>query len=80
MALEAVIQVLSLIGPEAAEWKRTKFSREYELLERVVDRLNQISSRMAQMAESAQDVDDERYELSYRDYFFSDSSASRPAR
>lgn len=68
VALELTVQVLTLVGPVIAEWRKINFSREFELLERVIDRLNAISSSIGVMAASAQDVVDERFELSYRDY------------
>ncbi|MHC4406127.1 MAG: NACHT domain-containing protein, partial [Planctomycetota bacterium] len=68
VALEGVVQVLMLLGPVMAEWRRIGFSGEFELLDRVIDRLNEISASMGAMAGSAQDAEGERFELTYRDY------------
>lgn len=68
VALDLVVQTLALVGPVISEWQKINFSGEFELLDRVVDRLNAITSEMSTMAGSAQDVEDERFELSYRDY------------
>lgn len=68
IALHSVVQVLMLVGPVMADWQKLKFSGTYELLRRVVNRLNQISEQLDAVGHSGQAAADERYELSYRDY------------
>jgi hypothetical protein len=70
VTLHSVVQVLMLIGPVMTEWRKLGFASTYELLRRVVDRLNQISEQMDVLGRSGQSAADERYELTYRDYLF----------
>lgn len=67
-ALYSVLQVLMRVGPVMAEWQRLNFSSTFELPQRVVNRLNQISEQMDALGQSGQAAADERYELTYRDY------------
>ncbi len=68
VALHSIVQVLMLVGPVMAEWQKLSFSSTFELVRRVVNRLNQISEQMDALGRSGQAAADERYELSYRDY------------
>ena len=53
VALEAVVQVLLLVGPVMGQWRKVGFSREFELLDRVIDRLNSVSNGPPNSSESA---------------------------
>lgn len=68
VALHSVVQVLMLVGPVMAEWKKLNLSSTFELPRRVVNRLNQISEQLDAVGRSGQVAADESYELSYRDY------------
>lgn len=68
LALHSAVQVLMLVGPVMAEWRKLTFSTTYELPRRVVNRLNQIAQQMDALGQSGQEAADERYELTYRDY------------
>jgi len=68
VALHSIVQVLMLVGPVMAEWQKLDFSSTFELLQRIVNRLNRISKQMNVLAISGQDAADERFELTYRDY------------
>lgn len=46
VALHGVLQVLTLVGPIMAEWRKLNFSSTFELLQRVIDRLNRISEQL----------------------------------
>lgn len=68
VALHSTIQVLMLVAPVMAEWQRLNFSSVFELLRRVINRLNQIRDQLDTLGRSGQAAADERYELMYRDY------------
>lgn len=68
VALHSILQGLMLVGPVMAEWRRLDFSRTFELPRRVIEKLNDISRQMAALGAAGRDAEDERYELSYRDY------------
>jgi len=68
VALHSVIQVLMLVGPVMAEWRRLNFSSTFELPRRVVNRLNQISEQIDALGRSGITAADERFEITYRDY------------
>lgn len=68
IALHTIVQVLTLVGPVMAEWRKLKFSSTFELPRRVVNRLNQISEQLAALGTAGQEAVDELYELNYRDY------------
>jgi hypothetical protein len=68
LALHSVIQVLMLVGPVLAEWRKVGFSGTFEPSRRIVSKLNQISEQLGALGTSGQDAADERFELSYRDY------------
>ena len=68
VALHSIVQVLMLVGPVMAEWRKLNFSSAFELLRRVVNRLNQISEQLDALGRAGQSAMDERYELTYRDY------------
>ena len=68
VGLHSIVQVLMLVGPVMAEWRKLDFATTFELPRRVVNRLNQISEQMDALGRSGPDAADERYELSYRDY------------
>jgi NACHT domain len=57
-----------LVGPLMHEWQKLHFATTFELLRRVVGRLNQISEQLDALGSSAQQAADESFELSYRDY------------
>lgn len=46
VALHSIIQVLMLVAPVMAEWQRLNFSSVFELLRRVINRLNQIRGQI----------------------------------
>lgn len=68
VALHSIVQVLMLVGPVMAEWRKLNFSSTFELPRRVVNRLNQISEQLDIFGRSGESAVDERFELSYRDY------------
>ncbi len=68
VALHSIIQSLMLVGPVMAEWQRLEFSSTFELPRRVIDQLNAITEQLNALTPSGQTAEDERYELSYRDY------------
>ncbi|MFL6211878.1 MAG: NACHT domain-containing protein [Pyrinomonadaceae bacterium] len=68
VALHSLVQVLMLVGPVMAEWRRLNFSSTFELPRRVVSRLNQISEQMAALGRAGPTAADERFELTYRDH------------
>jgi hypothetical protein len=68
VALHSIVQVLMLVGPVMAEWRKRNFSTTFELLRRIVNRLNQISKQLDALGHAGQAAMDERYELTYRDY------------
>lgn len=68
VAVHSVVQVLMLVGPVMAEWQKLNHATTFELLSRVISRLNQISVQIDAIGRSGQDAFDDRYELSYRDY------------
>lgn len=68
VALHSIVQVLMLVAPVMAEWRKVKFSTTFELPRRVVKRLNQISAQLAEFGSAGEQAADERYELTYRDY------------
>ncbi len=68
VAVHSIIQVLTLVGPVMAEWRKLNFSTTFELPRRIVRRLNEISFQLDAMAGAGEAVADERYELTYRDY------------
>lgn len=67
VALHSVIQVLKLVGPVLAEWRKLGFSSTFELPSRVIAKLNQISDQLDAAAKGGTAADD-RFELTYRDY------------
>jgi hypothetical protein len=68
VALHSVVQGLMLVGPVMAEWRRLNFSRTFELPNRVVNQLNLITEQLTTVGSSGQAAEDERFELTYRDY------------
>ncbi|KOP24520.1 hypothetical protein AMR41_20565 [Hapalosiphon sp. MRB220] len=68
LALYTVVQVLMQVGPVMAEWQKLNFSSTFELVRRVVNRLNQISDQINALGQSGQTGVDESYEIQYRDY------------
>jgi hypothetical protein len=68
VALHSIVQSLMLVGPVMAEWQRLEFSSTFELPRRVIDQLNAITEQLNALTPSGQTAEDERYELSYRDY------------
>src|SRR3972149_6000550 len=67
IALHSVVQVIMLVGPLFAEWKRLNFSRNFEILSHVVGQLRRISEQIGAMGAAARDATDENYEVVYRD-------------
>ena len=65
---ETLVQVLTFVAPVMSEWQKLSFSTNFELLRRVVGRLNKISEQLDVLEKSGQEAADERYELTYRDY------------
>jgi hypothetical protein len=70
VALHTVVQVLMLVGPVMREWEKLHFSSTFELLRRVVARLNEINDQLDTLSRSGESAADERFELTYRDYLF----------
>ncbi|MFY9574010.1 MAG: NACHT domain-containing protein, partial [Blastocatellia bacterium] len=70
VALHTVVQVLMLVGPVMLEWEKLHFSSTFELLRRVVNRLNAINEQLDTLSVSGQSAADEKFELMYRDYLF----------
>lgn len=68
LALHTVVQVLMLVGPVMAEWKKLNFSTTFELPRRVVNRLNEISAQIDALGHVGHNEADERFEILYRDY------------
>ncbi len=68
VALHTILQVLMLVGPVMAEWRKLNFASTFEIPRRVVNRLNQISARLDALGKAGQEAEDARFELSYRDY------------
>lgn len=68
VALHGIVQAVTLIGPVMAEWRRVGFSTTFEVLRRVVDRLNRMSQQLEVLGHAGPEAADERYELIYRDY------------
>jgi hypothetical protein len=68
IALNSVVQVLMLVGPVMAEWKKLNFSSTFEPPRRVTNRLNQFSEQLEALKSSGQSAQDEEYELTYRDH------------
>ncbi|RAM52508.1 MAG: hypothetical protein C6Y22_05760 [Hapalosiphonaceae cyanobacterium JJU2] len=68
LALYTVVQVLMQVGPVMAEWQKLNFSSTFELVRRVVNRLNEISDQINAQGQSGQAGADENYELLHRDY------------
>ena len=68
VALHTILQVLMLVGPVMAEWRKLNFASTFEIPRRVVNRLNQISQQLDALGKAGQEAQDERFELSYRDY------------
>jgi hypothetical protein len=66
--LHSIVQVLMLVGPVMAEWRRIGFARTFEVPRRVVESLNQISEQMNALGHGEEGAADDRYELMYRDY------------
>lgn len=67
VALHSIVQVMTLVGPVMAEWKKLNFSDSFEPPKKIVDRLNRISEQMNTQGRP-NPAADERYELIYRDY------------
>lgn len=68
VALHSIVQVLTLVGPVMAEWRKLNFAFTFELPKRVVARLNEITFQLSGHAPEGESAADERYELTYRDY------------
>ncbi len=68
VALHTILQVLMLVGPVMAEWRKLNFASTFEIPRRVVNRLNQISQQLDALGKAGQEAQDERFELTYRDY------------
>ncbi len=68
LSLHSIMQVLMLVGPVMTEWQKLNFSVTYELPNRIVNNLNQISEQLAALGHAGQTAADGGYELSYRDY------------
>ena len=68
VALHLTVQALMLVGPIMGEWRKLGFSREFQLLSRVVARLNRIGKQLDAASAAGSEAEDERYELTYRDY------------
>jgi len=68
VALHGIIQVVTLVGPVMVEWRRIGFADTFEVLQRIVDRLNRMSQQLDVLGRSGLEAADERYELTYRDY------------
>lgn len=68
MTLFGIIQVLTQVGPVMVEWRKLGFAETFEVLRRVVDRLNRISEQLDILGRFGQDAADQRFELTYRDY------------
>jgi NACHT domain len=68
VALHNVVQVLMLVGPVMAEWKKLNFSTTFELPRRVVNRLNEISAQIDAIGHAGHNEADESFEIQYRDY------------
>jgi len=68
VTLQSIVQVVTLVGPVLAEWRKVGFAETFEVLGRVVDRLNRMSAQLDILSQSGQEAVDERYELTYRDY------------
>ncbi len=68
IALHSILQVLMLVGPVMAEWRKLGFASTFEMPRRVVNRLNQISEQIETAGRAGQEAADDRFELTYRDY------------
>jgi hypothetical protein len=68
IALNSVVQVLMLVGPVMAEWKKLNFSSTFEPPRRVTSRLNQFTEQLEALKSSGPSAKDEEYELTYRDH------------
>jgi hypothetical protein len=68
IALNSAVQVLMLVGPVMAEWKKLNFSSTFEPPRRVTNRLNQFSEQLDALKSSGQSAKDEEYDLTYRDH------------
>ncbi len=68
VSLHSIIQVLMLVAPVMAEWRKLSFAGTYELLHRVVQRLTQINEQVDALGRAGREAVDERYEWTYRDY------------
>lgn len=68
VALHLTVQALMLVGPIMGEWRKLGFPREFQLLSRVVARLNRIGEQLDTVSTAGGEAADERYALTYRDY------------
>lgn len=68
VALHSIVQVLMLVGPVMREWQKLGFASTFELLRRIVNRLNEINDQLDTLSVSGESAADERFELTYRDY------------
>jgi hypothetical protein len=63
VALHSVVQALMQIGPVMAEWQNIGFPATFELSNRIIARLNQISEQLGVLGSAGAEAADERYEL-----------------
>lgn len=68
VALHTILQTLMLVGPVMAEWRKLNFAGTFEILRRVVHRLNEISQQLDALGTAGREAQDDSFELSYRDY------------
>ena len=64
----AAEETLMLVGPVMAEWRKLNFAGTFEILRRVVHRLNEISQQLDALGTAGREAQDDSFELSYRDY------------
>lgn len=68
LAMKATCLALVQAGPVIIEWKRIQFASGYELLDKLLVRLQEISQRIDTLGKAGQGSEDERFERTYLDY------------
>ena len=68
LALYTIVQVLMQVAQVMAEWQKLNFAETFELIRRVVNRLNEISRQVEAQGNFGRQSADRDYEILHRDY------------
>jgi hypothetical protein len=68
LTITITVQALLLVGPVMAKWQEVNFATTFELPRRAVEQLNRITDQIELQHGTGPTAEDERFELTYRDY------------